>query len=59
MSDLVEGMRKLKNLNLIQHKSLFKITYEGKKSDFIRNDYHSRLTSGGFGRSHQGRFYTK
>jgi len=56
---LVEGMKYLKSLNLIQFKPLHKITYSGKRIDFIPNDYHSRVANPGYGRSHQGRFYTK
>lgn len=57
---LVEGMKKLKEMKLLEGKDLRKVKFPGViKHEHIYNDYHERVTNPGFSRNYQGKFYTK
>lgn len=57
---LVEGMSKLKQMNLISAKELHEVRFPGIiKAEHIYNDYHERVANPGFSRNYMGKFFTK
>ena len=57
---LVEGMKKLRDMNLLTGKGLQKTKLPGViRHEHIYNDYHDRTSNPGYSRNYQGKFYTK
>ena len=57
---LVEGMKKLKELDLLSGKGLKKVSMPGIiRHEHVHNDYHERSTNPGYSRNYQGKFFTK
>jgi hypothetical protein len=59
-SDLVEGMRKIKDLDLLSGKEMNHVKFPGViKIEHVYNDYHLQTANPGFSRNYQGKIYTK
>jgi len=57
---LVEGMKKLREIDLLSGKDMNHVKFPGViKHEHIYNDYHLQSANPGFSRNYQGKFYTK
>ena len=57
---LVEGMKKLRELDLLSGKEMNHVKFPGViKYEHIYNDYHVRTANPGFSRNYMGKYYTK
>jgi hypothetical protein len=57
---LVEGLSKLKKMNLFEAKEFNQIKFPGIiRQTHIHNDYHERVANPGYSRNYQGKFFTK
>lgn len=57
---IVEGMSKLKEMNLLTAKDLSQVKFPGIiRHQHIYNDYHERVANPGYSRNYQGKFFTK
>lgn len=59
-SKLVEGMKKLREMDLLSGKEMNHVKFPGIiRHEHIYNDYHLKTANPGFSRNYQGKFYTK
>ena len=57
---LIEGMKKLKDVDLSRNKALKMAKLPGViRHEYIYNDYHPRTANPGYSRNYKGKFYTK
>lgn len=57
---LVEGMKKLREIDLLSGKEMNHVKFPGTiKIEHVYNDYHLQSANPGFSRNYQGKFYTK
>ncbi len=57
---LVQGMSKLKEMNLLSSKELNEVKFPGIiRHQHVYNDYHERVANPGYSRNYQGEFFTK
>ena len=57
---LVEGMKKLKEIDLLSGKGMKNISMPGIiRHEYVYNDYHAPSTNAGYSRNYQGKFFTK
>ena len=57
---LVQGMKKLREIDLLSGKDMNHVKFPGViKVAHIYNDYHLQTANPGFSRNYLGRFYTK
>jgi hypothetical protein len=56
---LIEGMSKLKGINLLTGKDLNTMKLPGMRENFVYNDYHTRGTNPGYSRGELGRYFVK
>jgi hypothetical protein len=59
-AQLVEGMQKLRELDLLSGKDMNNVKFPGIiKYNHIYNDYHLREANPGYSRNYLGKFFTK
>ena len=59
-NELVEGMRRLREMDLLSGKGMNHVKFPGIiKVEHVYNDYHLQTANPGYSRNCQGKFFTK